>query len=310
MAQSSSVWTFVAITAERFIAVCIPLKSISVCTIGNARKALLSIYISAFVYNLVRFGEYKLQKITFNEFALNKSQNESSAEYPSEMTAVVWLRYNYYYNWVYFICLYLITHFVVPFSILFIFNFLMIFSILKARAKRKYLSRKEKSEYKTTVMMCVVVLVFVLCNSLPMILNVLEAFYPNLFLDPDTLVIGFLLNDVCNLLVVVNSMINFVTYSVFSQKYRNLLKSIVHRSSNFMRFNSDSRYASETATSLIDSRYDFGDNNNTTSIRFPRNQDRRMTFTCRNGATQSYSVYKANLQPQRSPAYSDFIEQS
>lgn len=302
MAQSSSVWTFVAITVERWLAVCRPLKAISICTIGNAKKALIIIYISAIVYNLVRFGEYKLET-----FSLEPRSSNVSVHYVVDSSPG--LRANWYYNWIYFISLYLITHFVVPFSILLIFNFLMIFAILKAKAKRKHLSRKEITEYKTTVMMCVIVLVFLLCNSLPMILNVLEAFYPNLFLDPHTMVIGYMLNDICNLLVVINSTINFITYSVFSQKYRNLLKAFINRTSHLTRLNTE-RYGSETGCALLESKYELGDSTDSSSRRYSRLLQRRMAFSC-HGKLSKGSIYNARIQSRHNlTTGSNFIEKN
>ena len=80
---------------------------------------------------------------------------------------------------------------------------------------RKY--QVEQEEQNMAVMQMVAVLVFVLCNCLAMVSNILEAF--NFDAVP--------LTQVSNLLVTVNSSINIFIYCAFGQKYRLELKRLI-----------------------------------------------------------------------------------
>ena len=67
----------------------------------------------------------------------------------------------------------------------------------------------------------VVVLIFVLCNFLAMVSNILEAFK----------VEAVPLTQVSNLLVTINSSINLFVYSVFGKRFRSELKKVLKKMS-------------------------------------------------------------------------------
>lgn len=67
----------------------------------------------------------------------------------------------------------------------------------------------------------VVVLIFVLCNFLAMVSNILEAFK----------VEAVPLTQVSNLLVTINSSINLFVYSVFGKRFRSELKQVLKKMS-------------------------------------------------------------------------------
>lgn len=108
-------------------------------------------------------------------------------------------------------------------------------TILEAGETRRELVASEKREHNTAKMMLFVVIgecgrtpptpppsVFIFCYMLSFCLNVLEIFNPNLFKNP----IGFLLNDVNNILVVVNSSSSFIFYVKYSSRYRAQLRTL------------------------------------------------------------------------------------
>lgn len=67
------------------------------------------------------------------------------------------------------------------------------------------------------MLLCVVV-VFFLCNLLALVNNILEAFYG---LVDDQLV------NVSNLLVTINSSVNFVVYVTFGEKFRRMFLKVI-----------------------------------------------------------------------------------
>ena len=75
------------------------------------------------------------------------------------------------------------------------------------------MSVHEKKEVRLAVMLMIVVLVFLICNVLPLIVNILEVF-------------GKEINEVTetsNLLVTVNSSVNFFIYVLFGEKFKRQL---------------------------------------------------------------------------------------
>ena len=62
-AQTASVYLTVAATVERYVAVCHPLKTRSLCTYGRARIYVSVVSVFAVLYNLPRFAEitYKVR---------------------------------------------------------------------------------------------------------------------------------------------------------------------------------------------------------------------------------------------------------
>lgn len=81
-----------------------------------------------------------------------------------------------------------------------------------ANQERQRLSRLEKKEIGLAVMLLVVVTVFFVCNVLAFIINVLE------LLD----IVVPELTATSNVLVCVNSSVNFIIYCIFGQKFRKL----------------------------------------------------------------------------------------
>uniref|UniRef100_A0A158P6M4 G_PROTEIN_RECEP_F1_2 domain-containing protein n=1 Tax=Angiostrongylus cantonensis TaxID=6313 RepID=A0A158P6M4_ANGCA len=154
--------------------------------------------------------------------------------------------------------LYILTHFLIPFTIMAVLNGSVIVTMWRGRQMRQMLTRQarlalsfsfmtnsassvcvifllgrfqQQREQSTTVMLLIVTIVFALCNTLPFLLNVVESVFPDLFVDPvvfqRTANIAFTLNDLSNLLVVLNSATTFIVYFIFSEKYRQTLFFII-----------------------------------------------------------------------------------
>lgn len=83
----------------------------------------------------------------------------------------------------------------------------------RANQERQRLSRLQKKEIGLATMLLCVVVVFVLCNILALVTNVLENFY-GIIIDQ--------LVKTSNLLVTINSSVNFVIYVIFGEKFKRL----------------------------------------------------------------------------------------
>lgn len=199
------------ITVERYIAVSHPFLARHVCTSSRARLGILLVLTAAIIYNIPRFLEYDVSY-----------DNGTVSEVP-------WLRGSLLYYYVYYTGFFLLTHFLVPFSIITVLNSLAAIRISQAKQQRKLLTSQQQSEHKTTSMMIVVIILFLFCNTLPFVLNLVEAFDMQLFINDTSMVPAYLVLDISNTLVVINSSSTFIIYYNFSQKYKLLVLRLLRR---------------------------------------------------------------------------------
>ncbi|XP_046985417.1 FMRFamide receptor [Schistocerca americana] len=202
IAQTVSVYLTLTVTLERFVAVCHPLQARSLCTYGRARLYVLLILALATVYNLPRFWE-----VTHVE---DFSPITNSTIYTVAPTS---LRDNRIYISVYIHWLYFIFLYILPFACLAVLNTAIYRQVRKANQERQRLSRLQKKEIGLATMLLCVVIVFFLCNILALVNNILEAFY---CINIDQLV------KTSNLLITINSSVNFVIYVIFGEKFKRL----------------------------------------------------------------------------------------
>uniref|UniRef100_A0A914CDK9 G-protein coupled receptors family 1 profile domain-containing protein n=1 Tax=Acrobeloides nanus TaxID=290746 RepID=A0A914CDK9_9BILA len=207
MAQTMSVWMLVSITIDRYLAVCHPFAVRIHCTITRAIITIVSIVIFSIGYNIIRFWEY----------TINTGENVSE-----DMVILGLLRENHWYMVLYQNIATSVTQFVVPLFILCVLNLQVARTILEATETRRDLVASEKREHKTAKMLLFVVIVFIFCYTLSFCLNVLEFFNPELFKQP----IGYLLNDINNILIVINSSSSFIFYCTYSSRYRSQIRTM------------------------------------------------------------------------------------
>lgn len=199
IAQTGSVWTTVAVTVERYIAVCHPLKAKSMCTYRRARLFNAIIMTMSIIYNIPRFLEVEHAEIYSAE--LNRTIYKVVASQ---------LRVNKLYYEVYHIWLYLLVMYFIPFLVLTILNIYIWRTVRRANRERQILSRKQEGEFSLAIMLLCVVTVFLMCNILALIVNIIEYF--DIFFSA--------LVRVSNLLITVNSSVNFVIYCIFGRKFK------------------------------------------------------------------------------------------
>ncbi len=120
MTQSSSVWTFMLISTERYLAVCKPFQKYHAVTSKKAQKCLLIVVVASFLYNFVRFWEYA-SNANFDK------QGDAPLTYSDlfplpKPRLLEFLRKDRFYMRFYYTGLFLVTHFLVPFSCLIVLN--------------------------------------------------------------------------------------------------------------------------------------------------------------------------------------------
>ncbi|XP_011144276.1 FMRFamide receptor [Harpegnathos saltator] len=200
MAQIVTVYLTLTVTVERYIAVCHPLKARSFCTYGRAQVAVLVIVVFAFLYNLPKFWEIEVYveihwKYNVTVYCIT----------PTEM------RSNEYYVTLYIHWLYFFVYYMFPFIALVIFNTAIYRRVRKANKDLQQLSRHQRREIGLATMLLCVVVVFLICNILPLASNIHETFIE----DPPRWMV-----QIGNLLVTINSSINFIIYVIFGRKFK------------------------------------------------------------------------------------------
>ncbi|XP_037787339.1 FMRFamide receptor-like [Penaeus monodon] len=200
IAHTGSAYLTVTVTLERYVAVCQPLKVRSICTYGRAKIYVLSVTLFAVLYNLPRWWE-----ITYKECDIGEDVRHF-------FYVATPLRNDNNYKQIYIMWMFLVVMYLVPFISLTVFNSFIYRRVRAANQERQRLSRLEKKEIGLAVMLLVVVTVFFVCNVLAFIINVLE------LLD----IVVPELTATSNVLVCVNSSVNFIIYCIFGQKFRRL----------------------------------------------------------------------------------------
>lgn len=181
-----------------------------------------------------------------------------------------------YINWCY-----MVVNYFIPFYGLLIFNLLIWSQVRKANRERQLLSRTEKREIGLATMLLCVVFVFFLFNGLALYINVYEAFTNDI---PTREMM------VSNLLVTLNSSVNFIIYVIFGEKFKRI----------FLLLFCKGRMGRESPDGLMhdDSSFSNGDGNRS-SGRFSRHGTQRSST--RNGTT-NLKMSKSKSMRVRAPS--------
>ncbi|CAD5226413.1 unnamed protein product [Bursaphelenchus xylophilus] len=226
LTQTASVWITVALSVHRFIGVCYPFQSMEWLSDGKVRRLILSILIFSVFFNLTRFFEVRVVNSCYRE----NIQSEIPVIAPTAM------RMNPIYRSVFFGWAYTLVMFLIPFVILIIVNTRVLNSIRRQNRRHRrqsttvaeiQMSKKaETKERQTTVMLFALVVVFLSCNTLALLSNIME----NIGYDDSYLYASLVTYN--NFFVIVNASSNVFIFMLFSEKYRLIMKTYmmnIHR---------------------------------------------------------------------------------
>lgn len=209
IAQTGTVYTTLAFTVERYIAVCKPLHAANTCTMSRTKRVIFIIFISSIIYNIPRFLEYK----TATEWSDYYNRTVPVIQYTTVGS-------NKIFQEVYFIYSYLCIMFLLPFSVLTVLNILLIRAVQRARARRNYISSSNMKDTNLTMMLIVVINVFLGCQLPALVDNIVFAIFDHQILQCSVHWVKF--TTISNLLVVFNSAINFILYCLISKRFRHI----------------------------------------------------------------------------------------
>ncbi|KAK7114929.1 FMRFamide receptor-like [Littorina saxatilis] len=213
-AQMGSIYTCVAFTVERFVAVCRPLHAANTCTKSRAKKAILVIFLWSLLYNIPRYFHYEVHKVWSND----------TGRYDNVMQTTDFGE-NEVFQHLYIISFQLIFMFLLPFLIILVLNTALLRAINRSRKQRQEMSTTDTREHNLTVMLVAVIAVFLVCQFPTIVDNILVAIVGE---QRHNAVLQYqMLYMVCTVLVTINSSLNFVLYCLFGKKFRMVLRHIL-----------------------------------------------------------------------------------
>lgn len=195
--QMSTVWLTVLVSAERYVAICYPLKAASFCTIPKVRRSALTVFFLSVVYNIPRFFEYEI---------VTNMNMDKTAVGAHEV-----------YRYLYSCILYSLLLFFIPLALLVILNAKLIWSLESGRRQWQRLSCNQKREQMITIIPLCIVIVFFVCGTPALVVNIVDSIYPDIYGYYPHFVTFMV---VANLLVVLNSACNFIIYCLLGKKFR------------------------------------------------------------------------------------------
>ncbi|XP_076329930.1 FMRFamide receptor-like [Tachypleus tridentatus] len=219
IAQTGSVWMTVVVTIERYVAVCHPFHARSLFTYKRSRVYNILVTLAATCYNIPRFWE--IQRIEVWDSVTNSTVYDIQ---PSEF------RKNKVYFEIYYIWMYLLMMYFLPFLTLAVLNTFIWRSVKQANRNRKKLTLRQQKEIRLATMLLCVVVIFLICNVTALVVNILEYFdvsWGSLALFS-------------NLLVTLNSSVNFIIYYIFGHNFKQTL---------FLLFCKEKIHRTQTSTS-------------------------------------------------------------
>ncbi|XP_055644320.1 FMRFamide receptor [Toxorhynchites rutilus septentrionalis] len=271
--QTASVYLTLTVTLERYVAVCHPLRARALCTYGRARIYVIAILILSLLYNLPRFWE-----VTVSSFDHPDYKGAYCVSASALRTHDLYIKV--YVHWMYTVFIYLL-----PFSAISFFNAMIYQQVRKANRERQRLSRSEKREIGLATMLICVVIVFLLCNLPAMVINIMEAVYSD---------INDYLVKTSNLLVTINSSVNFIIYVIFGEKFKRI----------FLLLFCKSRLARELPDGFLheDSSFSNGEGSNRNSGRFQRVGTTRSSTKISNSTLGSIRTTRTTIRSTRAPS--------
>lgn len=211
--HNMAMWLTVTLAVFRYIFVCHHVVANQLCSLERAIVAIIIVMIATIVACVPNYFLYKIYPITNTTYWIGMSDIAESYEVFQVITF-----------WIYGVVIK-----VAPCILLTILSTMIILAMHQATQRRQRLLQQTKRGHehesaehnRTTMMLVAVVLCFVITEFpqgiLAMISGLNDNFFKNVYSN---------LGDIMDLLVLLNSAINFILYCIMSQQFRETFKSL------------------------------------------------------------------------------------
>lgn len=252
-ASDYSVWLIIAVTVERYIAVCHPLKAPTMCSRRRAVMVIILMLLTFLLLNIHFFWTVEVHTYTHNndDYAY---QCEGTANF-TKLVQDIW-------PWVdAFLYSFL------PFVVISVINSLIIHQVVQAHRSRSSLqsnidqrnNRVQETSLKLTMMLLTISFAFLL-TTLPMNISLIGTAFYNRYSNDLRFTARFkLVRTITELLMYLNHSMNFYLYCATGQKFRQqLLLLFCHKSRCLKKVISDKSLTARTASKIqkLQMRYD------------------------------------------------------
>lgn len=214
MVQMGTTYMMVLIAVNRYIAVCKPLHACTLCSKKQVQLQISIICLCIVIYNIPRFFEY-------NYVAKNNTNSDNHTYMVTENVGLITYTV---YNYLYEIASYCVFVFLVPLLILIVLNVLLVRELKRANQSRRTIcSRRNAEENNITLVIIVIILVFIVCQS-PASVNQILYYTPvGQSIESQMCASYEKYYHISNLLIITNSAINFIVYCLFRRQFRHEL---------------------------------------------------------------------------------------
>jgi len=199
--QMTTVWLTVLVSGERYVAICRPLHAATVCTVSRVRLAVLLIIVVSILFNVPRYFEVQVDD---SGSVIRKSTIGNAPAFRILYTSVM----------------YAMALFVVPLGLLIYLNVRLVLALRRGRSEWLHLQMPQRREQTLTAIPLTIVLVFFLCGTPSLAVNVIDSVDPDL---PSRYSSYVTLMVVANFLVVINSASNIIIYCLVGSQFRHKL---------------------------------------------------------------------------------------
>lgn len=210
MAQLMTIWMTILISFERYVAICHPLKAMRLRTLSRVRFIMFTIVVISVILNIPKFFEFDVKRELIAEQNLTQVVLDFDTYLRNNKT------YRYFYNTA-FHCL---VVYAFPLPTLCFLNFKLVRKLHRLKHQWENLNILQQKELKATILPLCIVIIFFICSTQSLIAFVLDAIYINI---PGWLSVY---TATVNIIVVLNSAINFLLMYIFGRKFRRLLKGL------------------------------------------------------------------------------------